>query len=527
MNRVVSRIAGLAALMALALAFSSALTSCGSGAVGPPTQVNDPTRIVVQPQTAIAYSGLPTTLVISGGSGAYIVSSSNQAIIQVAGNVIGGSLTIIPNPVVTDTDVTLTVRDTGTTPTVNATVTVKPGTVANDITITPSSTQAANCTPAVCSGGDAVVSATISQGGIPLAARGVIFTTVSGDFRFITSPPGVAETLDTQTTVFTDETGRAQARIRILPNAPNQTALLQVTDQGTGAYQRATFVIAQSTGSSPGFFASPDTIEFQGPNASQCAGNEVVAGIFIFGGVPPYTVGSSSSAFTVSRTFIDASGGGFSVRATGQCSSAVPIIVTDSAGHTATITVSNIVGTAPAPVLVAGPSPLTLTSCSSMASFTVAGGTGNYITGVSNNALLVNRSGAIFTVQRASPSPATTSPQTVTVSDGQTSVDIEVDLTGQGAGACPALTTNPSAVTLSCGGSATVVISGGTTPYSAASGSNRVTATISGSTLTISRSTGDAPPPASVSSPVTVSLTDSSIPPRQGTVSVTVPANCP
>ncbi len=50
----------------------------------------------------------------------------------------------------------------------------------NDVTITPSATQSASCSPALCSGGDAEVTVTISQGGIPLAARGVRFEVVSG-----------------------------------------------------------------------------------------------------------------------------------------------------------------------------------------------------------------------------------------------------------------------------------------------------------------------------------------------------------
>jgi hypothetical protein len=43
-----------------------------------------------------------------------------------------------------------------------------------------------------------------------------------------------------------------QLAIRIASTAPNQTALLQITDIGTGTFQRTSFAIAQSTGSSPG-----------------------------------------------------------------------------------------------------------------------------------------------------------------------------------------------------------------------------------------------------------------------------------
>src|SRR5262249_20493894 len=163
-----------------------------SGGVGTPP-VNDPTTIRILPATAVMYSGLPTTFSITGGTGAYIVTSSNQAVLQIAGSVIGSSITLVPNPVTVDTEVTLTAPDTGTASPATSIVTVKPGTVNNSITITPSSSA---CSPAICSGGDALVVATISQGGIPLPARGVRFDVVSGDFRFITSPAGSPETTD-------------------------------------------------------------------------------------------------------------------------------------------------------------------------------------------------------------------------------------------------------------------------------------------------------------------------------------------
>jgi hypothetical protein len=112
--RFLPRLADRLAHLALALTFLVAFTSC-SGAVSGPAPVNDPTRITILPAIATTYSGLPTTFVISGGTGSYIVSSSDQAVIPVAGSIAGGSLTVVPNPVLADTLVTLTVRGTGTT----------------------------------------------------------------------------------------------------------------------------------------------------------------------------------------------------------------------------------------------------------------------------------------------------------------------------------------------------------------------------------------------------------------------------
>jgi hypothetical protein len=514
------------ARLALALAALAAVTSCGGGVSGP-APVNDPTRITILPATATVYSGLPTTFVISGGTGSYIASSSNQAIIQVSGSVSGSLLTVTPNPVLADTTVTLTVRDTGTTPVVTATVTVKPGTIANDITITPSSTQG-NCpTGTLCSGGDAVVTATLSQGGIPLPARGVRYDVVSGDFRYITSPPGATtETLDTTITVITDERGKATVRIRASADAANQTAILQVTDLGTGAFQRVGFVIAQATGASPGFFVTPSSATFQGARSDQCAGSvdgngrEVSATFYIFGGIAPYTVSSTSSAFIVTNTFVPSSGGSFKVYPTGQCADNAPIIVRDASGRTTTVTVSNVRGTDAVPPLVVSPDEVSLSSCSSVATVTAAGGTGHYTASSGSGSVVVSDVGnGSFSIRRNPSSPAETSPVNVGISDGVSSVNVTVNLTGPGAGQCPTpgFTANPNNVTLTnCTGVAQVTLSGGSGTYNAASNNTSVTASVTGNILSIQRANPSPPftPPATVNAtdgfsniPITVNAT--------------------
>jgi hypothetical protein len=530
------------ARLALALASIAVVTSCGSGAVGPSTTVNDPTQITIQPgqctvtgttvtcnNPAILFSGLPTTFVITGGTGSYILSSNNQAVLPVSGNIVGSSVTLTPSPVLTDTVVILTARDTGATPIATAQATVKPGTVANNITITPTGAQAATCAPALCSGGDALVSATISQGGVPLAARGVRFDVVTGDFRFVTTDPvtGV-ETLSSSVSVFTDETGKAQARIRATAGAANQTALLQVTDVGTGAFQRASFVISQSTGTSPGFFTTPSTVTFQGTLQNQCAGSGVSATVFVFGGVAPYTVSNTSSGFFVTPNSISSSGGSFSITPNGTCVASTPIIVTDSSGHTATTTVSNIPGTTVAPTLVVAPSTVTLSSCTGSASVTVAGGTGGpYFQSSGSDALTTSISGNTVTISRRNPSAATLGPVSIGVSDGVTVATVTVNLQGNGAGACPSgLSANPATVTLvDCTTPQTSTITGGTGTYNATSSDARVLATISTagtppvSTLSIRRANPSAAF-ATTTSIATITVRDATDPTVTTTVNV-------
>jgi len=421
--------------------------SCGSGAVGTP--VVDPTQILIQPVDATLYSGLPTTFTVTGGTGTYIVSSSNQAIIPVSGLQTTGSFTVIPNPVTADTVLNITARDTGATPPVIVTVTVKPGTVSNNITITPTT---AACAPAICSGGDAVVSTVISQGGIPLAARGIRFDVVSGDYRFITSPAGAPETTALSILTATDETGTARARIRALSAAPNQTAILQVTDVQTGAFQRTTLFLAQATGSLTGFFTVPESLTFTGDRADRCAIATVAGQVFVFGGTPPYTISNSSpSAFNVAPLVLTASGQSFTVSPNGQCQDAT-VAITDSAGRTLTVALKNQLGTAAVPTpaaLAVSPTTVTLSSCTDVATVFVVGGNGAYSAGSTQAYVMAIASGGSATgtagsvrIQRTpttNPNGATTA--TVSVTDGRTIVPVTVTLTATGVppatGPCP------------------------------------------------------------------------------------------
>lgn len=422
-----------------------ALAGC-SGNVDPSPNVVDPERLTVLPSNAILYSGLPTTFVISGGTGSYIVASSNQAILPIAGNIQGKSFTLVPNPVLADTAVTLTVRDTGTTPLATALVTVKPGTVNNNITVTPSPTQDASCNPALCSGGDALVSVTVSQGGIPLAARGVDFTVVSGDFLFITTAPGVApEQLAVTARTTTDQTGKATMRIRATALAPNQTALLQVTDVESGAYQRSSFVIAQFTGNTPAFFATPSSFTFTGPYIGQCA-SVGGADIVIYGGTPPYTAVSAFFALQLvspsgtlgNPAIVPTNGGRLTVRITSAfCVTDSPITITDAAGRTITVTVTNQegAGTAPPPALAVSPTSLTLL-CGQSASFVAYAGSGTFAASTSHPRLTVGAAatGGVFTVSRVAPDPvsppgpaAYPTAATVVVTDGVTTAAVGVN----------------------------------------------------------------------------------------------------
>ena len=523
-----ARACGFARLGAL---FLAALAAACESSVSGPTVVEDPARITIQPETAVMYSGLPTTFTVSGGTGTYSISSTNQAVVQVPAFLNGRTFSVTPANVLADTPVTLSVRDSGTAPVATAALTVRPGTVANDISIVPTPTQGGNCSPAVCSGGDAIVVATLSQGGTPLPARGVRLEVVSGDFRFIVSPPGQPEVLATTTTVVTDQAGNVLNRIRALPGAPNQTAVIQVTDLGTSAFRRATFSIAQATGSSPGFFVVPDTFTFTGPNNLSCA-TGVRGDVTIFGGSPPYTIGNGGTAFSVSQNTVSQSGGSFYIVANGTCANDIPIPVVDAAGRTATVTVSNVLGTNAIPELAVSPSTVTLSECASQATVTVAGGIpGSFTVSNTSNAIIAspNPSARIISIRRA-PNQVASSPILVGVASGDKVATITVELTGDALQTrCDgsSLTIIPNSVVLAGCGFADAVISGGVPPYSAVANNSSVTADIiaPGDTVRVTRVN---PSPAlPQGGTVTVFDSSSNVPRVSRNLSVTVTGTCP
>jgi hypothetical protein len=320
---------------------------------------------------------------------------------------------------------------------------VKPGTVSNAITITPGSTA---CAPAICSGGDAIASATLSQGGIPLAARGVKFEVVSGDFLFITSAVGAPETLGTNVTTITDQAGLASARIRAGTAATNQTGILQITDLGSGAFQRTSLFLAQSTAAQAGFFTIPSSISYTGPNTQTCATSATLASdVFVYGGTPPYKVSNTApNALLVSASVISVSGGSVRVTPSGVCLDSAAIGFTDAAGRTISVTVSNTVGTVAVPAPPAfdiSPTAVTLGTCTAVANVIAVGGQSSGVYTTASNSPVVTAttsSGGLISIRRTPGTDATlVSGVQVAVTDGATIKSVAVTLTGAGAGICP------------------------------------------------------------------------------------------
>ncbi len=441
---IVNRIASgacrrLASAAALALA-TVLLASCGSGGVSNDNATAAGTGPVsISPDTVTLYSEMPTTFVLSGGSGSYLVASSDQSVVPVASNIRINSFTVVPSDVAGDTPVTLTVRDANDASSVpaTATLTVKARTISSVVTITPSSTQAAACGTAICSGGDAEVTAVLSQAGLPLANRNVRFDVVSGDVRIITSAPGAPEVDSLSGTTTTDTTGTARMRIRVLASATSQTALLRITDLSSGFSQTASVTI--SPASSAALNAQPTTIAFTGPDSNTCATNS--ADVIVFGGRPPYSI-SNPGPFGIFPTVVTASGGRFTVTATGQCTTGSTIAIVDANGASVSVTATNSLGTVAVPPFVVAPSEVTFTGCGQQAGVALAGGTGNYYastaSGTGTTPLIVQVAGSFGNIELPPSAFVGALPPTLPFdlqagfSDGRTVQPVTVHVLGTG-----------------------------------------------------------------------------------------------
>lgn len=436
---------------AFVLCLACLLAACSAGVSSPPTTPTppgDPNRIEIQPGSAVAFSQTPTTFVITGGNGSYIVSSSNQGVVPISGLVQGNLLTIVPNFVTTETPVTLTVRDTGTATLASATLTVRPRTVSSTLVVTPS---VDDCAPAICAGHDATIEATLAENGAALAGRSVTFDVESGDLRFITGGTAGAETLATTVNVTTDVNGKARVRVRALSTAPSQTAIVRVTDAVGGSFVRTGVLIKAGSATAP--TTVPQTITVRGTSGGTCPTTSASVDVYVFGGVPPYTVSNTQPNSVEIQGFVNfnQSGGFFRVRTLPGCFVS-QIVVSDSIGQRTIVEIQSLEGTTSTSTgnLVVAPQQVTLESCTSVANVTVAGGQGvaAYQDPVSSNADIVRATKApnsnVITIQRVRPSPATTLTQTtVSISDGRSTAAVTVNLApgsaaiGSGQQACP------------------------------------------------------------------------------------------
>jgi hypothetical protein len=416
----------------LATAGVLALSACGGGS-GAPNNPYAPGPVItgpltVLPSAAVVYSGVPTTLTVTGGTGPYFAFSSNSAVLPVPQFVAGGSVLLLGSNVAADTEVVVTVQDSAGA-TAKSTITVRPAPLLpNLITITPNG----DCAVAgsLCSGGTGTATVVVTApggGGIP--GRPVRFDVVFGAYALQTNNP--ATPLASTVTVVTDQNGNASVGIQVNVNAPSQIATIRATDVISGNQVSGNFLIQQVTDGSQILSVIPTgTTTIDGPNDTTCS-TGVVVQYYIFGGTPPYRVAATfPQAVTISPSIVTTNGGGFTATTNGSCFTNMQFAITDATGRTlpggSSPLLTNQLGQAPAappasPALTMSPATATAIGCAGKTfQFVIVGGTPPYSASIALNPPLppgdptlsptpVPNSGGILSVAfNATPVPAGT-----------------------------------------------------------------------------------------------------------------------
>ncbi len=360
-----------------AVAGTLVLAGCGGGS-GAPNNFFDQ-FVTVTPSTATAYSGMPTTLNINGGSGPFQVTSSNSAVLPVS--VSGRTVILNAGNVAADTAVTVTVKDVG--PLINQTeitvpVTVRAAPLLNSFTITPNLT---DCGTALCSGQTATASVTVRgpEGGL-LGGRPVRFDVIGSAYSIVTNNP--AQPLANSLTVLSDSNGVASVILKANTNAPTQVAQMSVTDLTSGQTLIGNFTVVQITDGSAILSVVPSTAQITGPFKGRCSSG-VAVDYFIYGGTPPYRVAAGfPQGVTIVNPVVNASGGFFEAVTNGSCVSPLTFTIVDATGRQTTATLNNVEGTADAPVtttdLLVSPTSYSQGCLNSSFPIAIAGGTPAY-----------------------------------------------------------------------------------------------------------------------------------------------------
>jgi hypothetical protein len=435
----------------LALAGSLLLGGCGGGGAAASNPQEGGSTVNILPQgISTAYAGVPFTIQVVGGRPPYSLSSSEPGVFPLPATLNGHSVTVIPaNPGVVDPgtpgelpvrSVTIFARDNlGTTA---QPVLIKVG--QNFLTAYGLSLIRSNCptgaetgltSPSACTGGTTLAQLQAVFGGNLHGDQQFRLEVIRGNYSLRNPVTGQASNI---ITVTSDHTGTVIGLIEVPAGVPAQIAVIRVVHIPTGVYADQAFLIggAALQPTEP-LTPVPNAFTFTGATSAECGTG--FGDFYVFGGIPPFSAVSANNSIIVTPPQTSDNPGRFTVGASNPtiCVSNGTVIVTDSLGRRATVTVTTEPGSAAPP----------------------------------------------------EPVPITVSPKTIT---------------------------------LTCGTSGSVTVVGGSGPLSVASSHPRVTAIISGTTITVTRPVGDG---ATVyPTAATISVTDGS---QVATLDATVPANCP
>lgn len=425
--------------VAFVAAAALVLSSCGGGgATSPPS--TGPLQLL--PGTASLYAGVPYTFNIAGGRPPYLVTSSEQTLLELNFTTDSSQFQVVPrNPGVVDVgldpnevprrSVNVEVRDsTGRTTTNTYNVLQNFFTGYREIYASTCASGAGTEPPQACSGTDTIVTVVPVSNGTLYGNREFQFDRVRGDFQFVVEDPAAVPQLVDRIRIRTDHNGIGFVRVRVANNAPTQVATYKFTDVATGATTDAAFTVVQQAVVDQ-LSLLPNEITFTGTLSTRCGTG--TADVFVFGGTPPYTV-QASAGLAVSPTTVANSGGKFQVTAgltSAPCPPATTVIVTDSRGSAGSVKVTLAPGSGTLPPVTAAPDTIATLLCGQSAQVTVVGGSGSFSATSQHPRITAVMAGTTLTLTRLNGDGATIYPTdgSAVVSDGSSTATVAITAT--------------------------------------------------------------------------------------------------
>lgn len=255
-----------------------------------------------------------------------------------------------------------------------------------------------------CVGGESIVRAVAVTNGTLFGNRVFRFEVIRGPYQFVSPevPSNVPPVLVNTYTTNTDHTGAAIARIRVSTTATPSLATIRLIDVATGVYADTVFLIA--SGPPAGTITLiPNTLTFTGNLATDCGGGS--SDILIQGGAGPYTIIPPQNIFVNPSTVQAGNPTRFNVTVPAQvapCQTIPPVIVQDSQGRQAQLTITSAPGTTVLAPLTVSPATVDMGGiCGFTASVSVVGGSGSYSTSSTHPRVTAGSAGSTIGIVRA------------------------------------------------------------------------------------------------------------------------------
>lgn len=302
--------------------------------------------LAILPANAIIFSGVPTSVIVTGGQAPYQAFSSNPAVLPVTQSVAGNAIPLLAANVGADTNVTLTVQDSANV-TATATITVRAAALLNSLVVKPNIPTCG--TQAICSGQSGTATVTVQlPGGGPAPGRQVRFDVIAGPYSIAAS--GSSPSVPSQVVV-SDVAGHAQVIIKANVDAPTQPAEIRATDIASGQQITTDFLIIQVTDGSTVFSVVPPEATITSSFVGECTIG-FQTDYYIYGGTPPYRITQTfPDASVIVNPTVTVSGGFFEVITNGTCVNPQTFSILDATGRQITAKLFNLPGTATRPVV--------------------------------------------------------------------------------------------------------------------------------------------------------------------------------